>query len=153
MPLTNASITDCVFEVARDTTAEEVNALLEEASKTYLAGILGYETAPLVSTDYVNDPRSGVVDAPCTMVRAGGGRAGRGEEAAWEGLRGGTIWAARPASAWPRLRLLPMALALPPGPQVIDKRMVKIYAWYDNEWGYSQRTVDIARMVAAKMAA
>lgn len=101
VPLTNASITDCVFDVKRETTAEEVNSLLKEASETYLKGILGFETLPLVSTDYVNDARSSIVDAACT--------------------------------------------------QVIDKTMIKIYAWYDNEYGYSQRLVDLAAIVASKM--
>lgn len=99
VPLTNASLTDCVFDVARKTTVEEVNALLREASETYLQGILGFEERPLVSTDYVNDARSSIVDAACT--------------------------------------------------QVIDGTMVKVYAWYDNEFGYSCRFVDVAKMVAA----
>jgi hypothetical protein len=68
VPLTNSSITDCVFEVKRSTTAEEVNALLKEAADTYLKGILGFEEQPLVSTDYVNDARSSIVDAACTQV-------------------------------------------------------------------------------------
>lgn len=71
VPLLNASLTDCVFEVARPVTVEEVNGLLKEASEGALRGILGYEERPLVSTDYVNDPRSGIVDAPCTMVNDG----------------------------------------------------------------------------------
>jgi len=98
----NASLTDCVFEVARETTSDEVNALLQAAAEGPLAGILGYETRPLVSTDYVNDPRSGIVDAGSTMV--------------------------------------------------VNGTQVKIYAWYDNEWGYACRLVDIARMVAERMA-
>ena len=98
VPLTNASITDCVFEVNRGTTAEEVNSFLKEAAGAELKGILGFEERPLVSTDYVNDPRSGIVDAACT--------------------------------------------------QVIDNTLVKIYAWYDNEYGYSCRFVDVAKMVA-----
>ncbi|MFP4275053.1 MAG: ArsJ-associated glyceraldehyde-3-phosphate dehydrogenase [Paracoccaceae bacterium] len=68
VPLLNASITDCVFEVERATTAEEVNALFEAAANGPLDGILGYETRPLVSADYVNDTRSGIVDADYTMV-------------------------------------------------------------------------------------
>lgn len=68
VPLTNSSITDCVFEVEKETTAEEVNALLKEAAEGELKGILGYETKPLVSTDYINDPRSGIVDALSTQV-------------------------------------------------------------------------------------
>jgi glyceraldehyde 3-phosphate dehydrogenase len=102
VPLLNASLTDCVFEVARETTSDEVNALLQAAAEGPLAGILGYETRPLVSTDYVNDPRSGIVDAGSTMV--------------------------------------------------VNGTQVKIYAWYDNEWGYACRLVDIARMVAERMA-
>ena len=97
VPLLNASLTDCVFEVARETTAEEVNALFEAAASGALKGILGYETRPLVSTDYVNDARSSIVDAPSTMV--------------------------------------------------INGTQVKIYAWYDNEWGYAHRLVDVAMMV------
>ncbi|MGB3313863.1 MAG: ArsJ-associated glyceraldehyde-3-phosphate dehydrogenase [Albidovulum sp.] len=68
VPLLNASLTDCVFEVERETTAEEVNALFKAASEGVLKGILGYETRPLVSTDYTNDIRSSIVDAPSTMV-------------------------------------------------------------------------------------
>ncbi|TFL16651.1 ArsJ-associated glyceraldehyde-3-phosphate dehydrogenase [Jannaschia formosa] len=68
VPLLNASITDCVFEVERETTAEEVNALFKAAAEGPLNGILGYEERPLVSADYVNDTRSSIVDAPSTMV-------------------------------------------------------------------------------------
>jgi glyceraldehyde 3-phosphate dehydrogenase len=68
VPLLNASLTDCVFEVARETTAEEVNALFRAAAEGPLAGILGYEARPLVSADYTNDTRSGIIDAPSTMV-------------------------------------------------------------------------------------
>ena len=68
VPLLNASITDCVFEVERSTTVKEVNALFKAAADGPLAGILGYEERPLVSADYTNDPRSSIVDAPSTMV-------------------------------------------------------------------------------------
>ncbi|MCO6383536.1 ArsJ-associated glyceraldehyde-3-phosphate dehydrogenase [Oceanicola sp. 502str15] len=68
VPLLNASLTDCVFEVERETTVEEVNALFAKAAEGELKGILGYETRPLVSADYTNDPRSSIVDAPSTMV-------------------------------------------------------------------------------------
>lgn len=102
VPLLNASLTDCVFEVERPTSAEEVNALLKTAAEGPLAGILGYEERPLVSTDYRGDPRSAIVDARSTMV--------------------------------------------------VNGTQVKIYAWYDNEWGYACRLVDIARMVAERMA-
>ncbi|MDO6457435.1 ArsJ-associated glyceraldehyde-3-phosphate dehydrogenase [Celeribacter halophilus] len=101
VPLLNASLTDCVFEVNRETTEEEVNALFKAASEGDLKGILGYETRPLVSCDYINDPRSSIVDAGSTMV--------------------------------------------------VNGTQVKIYAWYDNEWGYACRLADVARMVAEAM--
>ncbi|MBU0913489.1 MAG: ArsJ-associated glyceraldehyde-3-phosphate dehydrogenase [Gammaproteobacteria bacterium] len=97
VPLANASLTDCVFEVERATTAEEVNALLKAASEQELKDILGYEERPLVSVDYKTDPRSSIIDALSTMV--------------------------------------------------VNGTQVKIYAWYDNEWGYANRTVELARMV------
>lgn len=70
-PVLNASLTDCVFELARETTAEEVNRLFAEAAAGPLAGILGYEERPLVSADYARDTRSAIVDAPSTMVTDG----------------------------------------------------------------------------------
>lgn len=68
VPLLNASLTDCVFEVNRETTKEEVNALLKEASETYLKDILGFEERPLVSVDYKDDIRSSIIDGLSTMV-------------------------------------------------------------------------------------
>lgn len=97
VPLANASITDCVFEVARDTTAEEVNGFLQAAAENELKDILGYEERPLVSIDYKTDPRSSIIDALSTMV--------------------------------------------------INGTQVKIYAWYDNEWGYANRTAELALKV------
>lgn len=70
-PVLNASLTDCVFEMARETSAEEVNALVRAAAAGPLAGILGFETRPLVSADYARDTRSSIVDAPSTMVTDG----------------------------------------------------------------------------------
>lgn len=70
-PVLNASLTDCVFELQRATTAEEVNALFKAAAAGPLAGILGYEERPLVSADYARDTRSSIVDAPSTMVTDG----------------------------------------------------------------------------------
>ena len=101
VPLLNASLTDCVFEVERETTVEEVNEMFRVASEGELKGILGYETRPLVSTDYTNDARSSIVDAPSTMV--------------------------------------------------VNGTQVKIYAWYDNEWGYAHRLVDVALKVGASL--
>jgi len=101
VPLLNASLTDCVFEVERATSEQEVNSLFEEASNKSLKGILGFEKRPLVSSDYTNDPRSSIVDGLSTMV--------------------------------------------------VNKTQVKVYAWYDNEWGYSCRLGDITRMVAGSL--
>jgi glyceraldehyde 3-phosphate dehydrogenase len=101
VPLLNASLTDCVFEVGRATSVEEVNGLLQAAAAGALAGILGYEPRPLVSVDFKDDPRSAIVDARSTMVT--------------------------------------------------DGTQVKILAWYDNEWGYANRLVELARTVAASL--
>lgn len=68
VPLANASLTDCVFEVEKPTTVAEVNMALRQAAKGRLAGILGYEEKPLVSVDYTDDPRSSIIDALSTMV-------------------------------------------------------------------------------------
>lgn len=97
VPLANASLTDCVFEVERSTDVAEVNRLLQAAAEGELKGILGYEERPLVSIDYRTDPRSSIIDALSTMV--------------------------------------------------VNGTQVKIYAWYDNEWGYANRTVELARKV------
>ncbi len=70
-PVLNASLTDCVFELKRETTAEEVNALFREAAAGPLAGILGYEARALVSADYARDTRSSIVDGLSTMVTDG----------------------------------------------------------------------------------
>ncbi|WP_281223407.1 ArsJ-associated glyceraldehyde-3-phosphate dehydrogenase [Photobacterium sanguinicancri] len=97
VPLANASLTDIIFDVSRDTTAEEVNDLLQGAAEGEMAGILGFEARPLVSIDYKGDRRSTIVDALSTMV--------------------------------------------------VNNRMVKIYAWYDNEMGYATRTAELIRKV------
>lgn len=97
VPLANASITDCVFEVARNTSVEEVNQLLKEAASNELDGIMGYEERPLVSIDYKTDPRSSIIDALSTMV--------------------------------------------------VNGTQVKLYVWYDNEWGYANRAAELARVV------
>lgn len=67
-PITNASLTDCVFELETATNRDSINAALRAASEGRLKNILGYEERPLVSVDYVNDPRSGIVDALSTFV-------------------------------------------------------------------------------------
>ncbi len=70
-PVLNASLTDCVFELQRETSAEEVNRLFALAARGPLAGILGYEERPLVSADYAGDTRSAVIDALSTLVTDG----------------------------------------------------------------------------------
>jgi glyceraldehyde 3-phosphate dehydrogenase len=67
-PVLNASLTDCVFELKRETSKDEVNALFVEATRGPLAGILGYEPRPLVSADYARDTRSAIVDGLSTLV-------------------------------------------------------------------------------------
>jgi glyceraldehyde 3-phosphate dehydrogenase len=71
VPLLNASLTDCAFELERETTAEEVNAAFRAAADGALKGVLGIEDRPLVSSDYRGDPRSAIVDAPSTVVVEG----------------------------------------------------------------------------------
>ena len=101
IPLLNASLTDLVIETPRPVTADEINSYFKEAAEGELKGILGYEERPLVSVDYLNDPRSSIVDALSTMV--------------------------------------------------IDDTQVKIYAWYDNEWGYVNRMMELTQKVASSL--
>ena len=68
VPLANASLADCVFELERSTTADAVNEVLKNACQGHLHGILGVEDRPLVSVDYRGDSRSGIVDAQSTQV-------------------------------------------------------------------------------------
>src|SRR6056297_2162747 len=98
VPLLNASLTDAVFTMSRDVTVDEVNDRFRDAADGELNGILGFEDRPLVSADYTDDTRSGIVDGPSTMV--------------------------------------------------VDDRMVKVLIWYDNEYGYAFRMVDLAAKVA-----
>ena len=101
VPLLNASLTDCVFELKRPTTVEEVNQLFENYANGSLQGILGFERRPLVSTDYVNDSRSAIIDGLSTMV--------------------------------------------------VNGTQVKVYAWYDNEWGYVMRMADLTKMILSQL--
>ncbi len=100
VPTPVVSVVDFTAEISKNTTAEEVNAALKAAADGPMKGVLGFETAPLVSMDYKGDPRSSIVDAPSTMV--------------------------------------------------IEGNLVKVIAWYDNEWGYSNRLVDLVEYIAAK---
>ncbi|ABM05319.1 glyceraldehyde-3-phosphate dehydrogenase [Psychromonas ingrahamii 37] len=97
VPLANASLTDCVFELNKSVTVEQVNEALENAANGELKGVLGYESRPLVSIDYKTDPRSSVIDALSTMV--------------------------------------------------VNETQLKLYVWYDNEWGYVNRTAELVRLV------
>jgi len=97
VPLTNASITDCVFELNKGTTVEQINSWMKEAAETSLKDILGFEEKPLVSVDYKTDPRSSIVDALSTMV--------------------------------------------------VNNTQLKMYLWYDNEWGYASRVAELVLMV------
>ncbi len=101
VPLLNASLTDCVFEVQRPTTVAEVNGLFKAAAEGPLKGILDYEERPLVSIDYKGDPHSAIVDGLCTLVT--------------------------------------------------NDTQVKVYAWYDNEWGYANRLVELAAYVGQRL--
>lgn len=101
VPLTNASLTDCVFELQNSTDIATVNQLFEHASINELRGILGYEERPLVSIDYKTDPRSAIIDAPSTMV--------------------------------------------------INGTQLKLYVWYDNEWGYVNRTVELVDLISRQL--
>lgn len=101
VPLANASITDCVFELSRATTVEEINGWMKDAAENELKGILGYEERPLVSIDYKTDPRSSIVDALSTMV--------------------------------------------------VNGTQLKLYTWYDNEWGYANRTAELALKVGRSL--
>lgn len=97
VPVPTGSLVDLTFELEENVTEEQVNKVLKEASEGEMKGILGYSEEPLVSSDYVGDKRSSIVDALSTMV--------------------------------------------------IDN-MVKIVSWYDNEWGYSERVLDLTKKVA-----
>lgn len=100
VPLANASLTDCVFELKRQVTVKEINQLFENASNNELEGILGYEERPLVSIDYRTDPRSSIIDALSTMV--------------------------------------------------VNGTQLKVYIWYDNEWGYVNRVAELVKMIISK---
>ncbi|MFT7184024.1 MAG: glyceraldehyde 3-phosphate dehydrogenase [Oceanicoccus sp.] len=94
VPLPVVSLVDCVLNLKKEVTVEEVNAAVKAAAEGDMKGILGYSDLPLVSSDYKEDPRSSIFDALST--------------------------------------------------QVIDGKTIKVLAWYDNEWSYSNRCIDLA---------
>ncbi|MGE0789335.1 MAG: type I glyceraldehyde-3-phosphate dehydrogenase [Sandaracinaceae bacterium] len=100
VPTPNVSLVILIAQLSKNATAEEINASLESAANGKLEGILGYETNELVSSDFIGDTHSSVVDAPSTAVVGG--------------------------------------------------NLAQIQAWYDNEWGFSNRMIDLARILAKK---
>src|SRR5262249_9102675 len=98
VPTANVSLIDFKFDAARETSADEVNSLMEEAAKSNrLKGIVAINSAPTVSIDFNRDPHSSIFDLTQT--------------------------------------------------QVLDSRFVRVLAWYDNEWGFSNRMVEVAGLV------
>lgn len=104
VPTPNVSVVDLTFRTEKDTSIEEIDALLKNASKTYLKGILGFTDEELVSTDFIHDDRSSIYDSKATLDN---------------NLKG-------------------------------EKRFFKVVSWYDNEWGYSNRVVDLVKYMASR---
>ena len=100
VPTPNVSLVCLTAQVSKKTSRDEVNAALRDAASGALKGILAYEERPLVSTDFIGDPHSSIVDAAQT--------------------------------------------------QVVGEDLVEVQSWYDNEWGFSNRMVDLARLIANK---
>ena len=100
VPTPNVSLVDLTAQVARDVTAEEINAAFKKAAEGPLKGVLAYSEELTVSVDYNGNPHSAIFDATNTYV--------------------------------------------------IEKNLIKVMAWYDNEWGFSNRMVDVAKLLASK---
>jgi glyceraldehyde 3-phosphate dehydrogenase len=105
IPTLDVSVVDLTFRSVRETSIEEIDALLKKASDTYLKGYLGYTNEELVSTDFIHDGRSSIYDSLATIQSS---------------IQG-------------------------------EKRFFKIISWYDNEWGYSNRVVDLVGYIAKSM--
>jgi glyceraldehyde 3-phosphate dehydrogenase len=101
VPTKDVSLVDLTFETTRPFTKETIHAAMKSASEGPMQGILGYTEEPLVSSDYLGDPRSSIFDATLT--------------------------------------------------QAIGDKFGKVFAWYDNEWGFSNRMVELAQVVASKL--
>src|SRR5262249_61633466 len=101
VPTMDVSLVDLTFESTRALTKETIHAAMKTASEGPMRGILGYTEEPLVSSDYLGDPRSSIFDGTIT--------------------------------------------------QVIGERFAKVFAWYDNEWGFSNRMLELAELVASKL--
>lgn len=104
VPTPTVSVVDLTFTAARDTSIEEIDALMKKASETYLKDVLGYANEELVSTDFIHDSRSSIYDSLATLQN---------------NLKG-------------------------------EKRFFKVVSWYDNEWGYSNRVIDLVKFMASK---
>jgi glyceraldehyde 3-phosphate dehydrogenase len=104
VPTADVSVVDLTFRATKDTSIEEIDALMKKASETYLKGILGYTKEEVVSTDFIHDDRSSIYDSLATLQN---------------NLKG-------------------------------EKRFFKVVSWYDNEWGYSNRCVDLLRYMAKR---
>ncbi|HAC16442.1 MAG TPA: type I glyceraldehyde-3-phosphate dehydrogenase, partial [Bacteroidetes bacterium] len=104
VPTPNVSVVDLTFRTEKDTSIEEIDGMLKNASRTYLKDILGFTDEDLVSTDFIHDPRSSIYDSKATLEN---------------NLKG-------------------------------EKRFFKVVSWYDNEWGYSNRVVDLVKFMASK---
>lgn len=102
VPVVNCSVVDLTFRTEKDTSIEEIDAALKQASETYLKDLLGYCDEELVSSDFIHDARSSIYDSLATMQN---------------NLPG-------------------------------EKRFFKVVSWYDNEWGYSNRVIDLLRYMA-----
>jgi glyceraldehyde 3-phosphate dehydrogenase len=102
VPTPDVSVVDLTFRATKDTSIEEIDALMKKASESYLKGILGYANEEVVSTDFVHDKRSSIYDSLATLQN---------------NLKG-------------------------------EKRFFKVVSWYDNEWGYSNRVVDLLKYMA-----
>ena len=104
VPTATVSVVDLTFTTKKDTSIEEIDAKMKEASETYLKGYLGYTKDAVVSSDFIHDERSSIYDSSATLEN---------------NLPG-------------------------------EKRFFKVVSWYDNEWGYSNRVVDLIRYMAKK---
>jgi len=102
VPTADVSVVDLTVRTEKDTSIEEIDALMKKASETYLKGILGYSNEELVSTDFIHDERSSIYDSLATLQN---------------NLKG-------------------------------EKRFFKLVSWYDNEWGYSCRVIDLLLKIA-----
>lgn len=104
VPTADVSVVDLTFRANKDTSIEEIDALMKKASETYLKGFFGYANEEVVSTDFIHDKRSSIYDSLATLQN---------------NLKG-------------------------------EKRFFKLVSWYDNEWGYSNRVVDLLKYMASK---